>query len=256
MSEEYQSGSYYSYRSGSLNTKQKHTQNGYQKTAGTLTVFLILIGIATLICFIISAVQAANLETLKQEYNNYMSMIHRAQTNPEYSAEAVITGRFYDTEYDAYYLTYDINYHFFFNPIKGETPAVFELDELNGKYHVDDTITVALSDKFENISMFTDSVVMDLEYIELDDYLDYEDCEDTKVITKTIAISFVGIAAALVIVIIALYIKGNKVKQLEKDNPTTTKANTTTTTNNQVCEYCGTHMGTQSKCPNCGASRK
>ena len=258
MSEEYQSGSYYSYNSGYLNTKQKHTQNGYQKTAGGLTVFLVLLGIAAIVCAIISGVLNGNIKTLRHEYINYINMITRATISSEYSAEAEITGRYYDTEYDAYYLTYEIDYHFFFDPIKGETPALFDLDDLNSKYRVGDTIKVALSDKFENISKFTDSIIMDLQYIELDDYLDYEDTEDAQEVTKILSIVFASVALILVVVIISLYIKGKKVKQKKQTTTTTTANNnsTTTTNNSVICAYCGSHMGHQSKCPNCGAGRK
>ncbi len=259
MSETYQSGSYNSYNPRNpyqhLSTKTKQTQNKYQKTAGALVVWLILLGIATLVCFIISAVNGGMLSDLKQEYYNYTTMIERAKNNPDYQATAVITGRYYDTDYDAYYLEYDIEYHFFFDPIPGETPAVFEMDDLNDKYHVGDMITVALSDKFEHIGRFTDSIIMDLEDIELEDYLDYEDIEDTKETTQGLAFTFLIVGAVLVVLIIALYTKGKKVKQNAQENSSSVSS-TNIAKNQYACEYCGSHMGLQSKCPNCGAAKK
>ena len=260
MNEEYQSGSYQSYNSRTqyshLNTKAKHTQNKYQKTAGSLVVFLILLGIAALVCFIISAVKSGNLANLRHEYYNYTSMIERAKSDPAYETTAEITGRYYDTEYDAYYLTYDIDYHFFFSPIKGETPALFDLEDLDARYQSGETIKVALSDKFENISMFTDSIIMDLENIELNDFLNYRGTETAKEVTKTLAFAFIGIAAVLVVVIIALYTKGKKVKEKTAALDTTSNSNVNNTANNYACEYCGAHVGLKSKCPACGATKK
>ena len=259
MNETYQSGSYSTYNPknpySKLSTKAKHTQNKYQKVAGKLVVGLILLGVVALALFIISAVNNGNLSTLRLEYQNYINMIERAKSNSEYETTAEITGRFYDSEYNAYYLEYDIEYHFFFDPIPGKTPAVFEMDDLNEKYQVGTTIRVALSDKFEHIDRYTDSIIMDLEDIELDDYLDYEDTEEAMETTLTIAIICLIVGAVLVVVIIALYIKGKKVKQTAKANNTSPSI-TNTPKDQFVCEYCGTHMGLQSKCPNCGAPKR
>ena len=261
MSETYQSGSYSSYSPNTpykhLNTKAKQTQNKYQKAAGKLVILLILFGIAALGLFIASAVCDSNLSILRQEYYNYTSMIARAKENPDYETTAVITGRYYDTEYDAYYLAYEIDYHFFFNPIPGATPSLFELDDLNERYPSGATIRVALSDKYENISRFTDSIIMDLEDIELEDYLDYEDIEENSEVTLGLAIMCLLAGAILVFVIIALYTKGRKVKQTQTAQTSSSTPSITNTPKDQfVCEYCGSHMGLNSKCPNCGASRR
>lgn len=259
MSEEYQSGSYHSYNSrnpySALSTKAKHTQNKYQKVAGSLVVFLILLGIATLVLTIVSAVNAGTLSNIEFEYNNYMSMISRANNNPDYKTTAEITGRYYDSEYNAYYLEYEIDYHFFFDPIPGVSPATFTLEELNDKYHVGDIIEVALSDKFENISRFTDSIMMDIGTKHLTDFMSYEKTSDTREITRTLAYMTASAAIVLTIIIIALYIKGNKVKQKETAT-STAKIGTNNPADNYICEYCGTHMGLKSKCPACGATKK
>lgn len=258
MNYEQPNGSYTSYN---VRKKYPHIhsskqQNKYQKIAGYFLGLLILLGMAMFVFFIVAGVNSSTIQELRTEYNNYINMIERAEVNPDYQFTATVTGRYYDTSCNKYYVEYEIDYHYFFTPVDGVTPAMYTLEELNSKYTVGSDIEVALSDRVQNISMFTDSINMDVMQYSIEDIGNYAKVSATHDSTLTAALVCLLFAGVTLVIMIILYAKGAKIAKDSKDSDPIITEKTATAKPN-TCAYCGGYTaGKQGKCPNCGAILK
>ena len=184
-------------------------------------------------------------------------MIVEAELDPNtYIVDAIVTGRFYEDNYDKYYITYKIpldNAEYTGDLyVAGYSFSVYDKEEIE-QFSVGDLIDVAIDTP--GVFTYTDSVPMDYKDMPIEKDGEYQKAASTQRVLRTIFLSAIVLGVGWVIVFIVLTKKAEKeyVKAHPVNASVVKKADAA-----NYCEYCGTYMvrDNNPKCPACGAVKK
>ena len=178
-----------------------------------------------------------------EDYNFYQNMIDEAREDGNI-IDGIVVNKYYDYEVEKYYIVYrvpGINQNF-------ETFSVYTLEEVS-KYKSGGTIPLALDRS--TISYDTESIDLDFENVELEEFSLYVMANGALKSAKTTRTVCLTIAGALLVIVIIIFVKSSK----KSESPSVSTGSTgSATSSSATCKYCGTvHEPGTKKCSNCGA---
>ena len=196
---------------------------------------------------------AQEVQVSHDAYYKYQDMISYAKQNPNYLVTGTIESIDYDEFYDLYYIRYsfkDASGH----KQKQKTYAMYDSYDFQTK-SVGEDIELALSQPHKQSSNTTDSINADFQYVELDNFAEYQTLRSELKSTNTGRLIVLIISSIIFIVFVVSFYNTIKKKNAERDNSTSTQ--TTTTSTDVYCAYCGSKIPQGAdKCPLCGANNK
>lgn len=228
------------------------------RSQGVLSFSFVLVFILMMVAFISgSFVSSAKyqIKTIETDFVYYQDMIDYAEGkvesgDPRYIVDAEVTGRFYNSQADRYYVEYEIELGNG-RTLKGETYACYTLEQAQ-QYRVGNTIRVAL----ENVppTLATDSVNVDYKYKTLDDDGEYLSSSKSLRNSRVVLwLSILAIIATIAFTVVYAY----KKKELADEEKEKEKKEDVIDSDTRICKYCGSICDkTAKKCPNCGAGLK
>lgn len=228
-----------------------HRRYYYVGGNSTFSIVTIVLFFTLLFTFVFGVKYSSaknDLVYIQEDYVYYQDMIDYAKVNNEYIVDATVSGKFYNTYAEKYYITYEIDINSY-SKLKGETYSTYTLTE-TGKYRIGEKIKVAVDSI--PITSNTDSIPMDYDGISFEKDGEYVSLK--KESRNNLIFLIIGILVNIAIIFLFIRYMRKHSKVEDKDDETKTiepKPEVTTTT----CKYCGgVHDKKKSKCPDCGAS--
>lgn len=230
--------------------RRYYVYTGGSSAIGLLVVLFFFLLFGTFITSGIKNGAKSEIINLEEEYYYYQNMIDYAKTHPEYQKEATVTGRFYDSDMDKWYITYELDTQNTYAKLEGYTFAHYSSSQIYNIV-VGSDIDVAVDSNPVNI--LTDSVDMAYDTVGLEDVGEYIAAKKSARTSTTVWVIFVILDILSVIGIVLYFYK----KMKKEDEKEESKQETKVDPNTVICKYCKTvsDKGTK-KCPSCGAGLK
>ena len=230
--------------------------SGQRANAFSMLIMLILIGI--FLIFSMSSSISLNNKRLKiihtdREY--YIDMIDYAQADSSRGliTEGRVTDKFYNSDVDSWYFTYEIEYvqNGETQSLNGESCYVYTNETIKN-IRIGDVMLFAVNSN--PITADTDSVNVDYKDIPLTDDGEYMQCINSrKVCVVVLIVAIIAIAGSVFGIVTII----KKSRQKEEALAAEAKAKETAEQKrlNRHCPYCNSKLDpNDKKCDNCGAS--
>lgn len=191
------------------------------------------------------AYEEESVQIAIEDYNFYQNMIDDARDEGNI-VNGIVVNKYYDYEVEKYYIVYrlpGLSENF-------ETFSVYSLEEVS-KYKSGGAIPIALDRS--TINFDTESIDLDFENIELEEFSLYVMANSALKSAKTTRTVCLTIAGALLVIVIIVIAKSSK-KSSASDTSGVSGSVGSSSASSATCKYCGTvHEPGTKKCSNCGA---
>lgn len=242
----------------------------YYISSGKASTIRTLFSVALFLCFFVAvcvfAVVSTNHYITKIETDRiyYIQMIEYAEEHTEYQKEGEITGRFYNEDFEKWYITYSIpygNYQQF--DLDGYTFSVYTTEDMKKpEFQVGKKLIFAVDNP--DVDMFTDSINMEYKNIPLENDGEYVYNVRSRNSTIGVVCALVAIIVTLVTIAIVKIKKsvqnednlGKQISTILAETKANNKNNEQTEQKPKQCIYCGNYLDeSDKKCPSCGSRR-
>ncbi len=210
-------------------------------------IVLLIISIAFILFSSIGISSSKKLmEVCRQDREYYLDMIENAEQTPSLMKSALVTGVYYNENFNRYYIEYTFSTPSV-SSINGSSYSVYKTKLSAPQYgqHIDLAID-------SNVLSDPDSTPVDYKNFKLED--DGEYLYHLSQVTASSVTLVIGIFGT-VFSIIAIVVTIQKAKKKEEEIKSTPKPETTEKA--YYCQYCGSKCSpTDLKCPNCAGTIK